>query len=147
MPSPASWRVRAELRRALNSWTSLATTKTKPQCSRATLLRRIRSQTITAGDIGKTLTFSFDAKLGNLADSSTASAFIKTIDGTGNLTNFVPFDTTGIPSEWNTYSISLDLTDALLEGQALQYGFSATATNNEPSGVVYDNVKAATTGP
>jgi hypothetical protein len=34
----------------------------------------------------------------------------------------------------------LDLTDPLLEGQVLQLGFSATATNDEPSGVFYDNI-------
>ena len=31
-----------------------------------------------ADDVGKTVTFSFDAKLGNLTSPSTANAFIKT---------------------------------------------------------------------
>ena len=76
------------------------------------------------------------------ACDSTASAFIKTIDQANNfdLTNEVLEDTTAIPDTWNRYTISLDLTDPALEGQLLQIGFSATATNFEASGVFYDNV-------
>ena len=98
-----------------------------------------QERTITADDIGKTVTFSFDAKRGNIADSSTANAFIKTLDG-DDQTNFVPEDTTSIPDTWANYEVSLALTSPLLEGQKLQFGFSATATNNEPSGNFYDNL-------
>ncbi len=79
---------------------------------------------------------------GSQACDSTANAFIKTIDQANNFnqTNFVEENTTNIPDAWDRYSISLDLTDPLLVGQLLQIGFSATASNDEPSGVFYDNV-------
>ena len=109
-----------------------------------------RQRDITADDIGKTVTFSFGAKRGNINDpndgkcpcDSTAKAFLKTLDpGDGfATTNDVGFDTTDLPDTWMRYEVTLDLTDPLLEGQVLQFGFSATATNDEPSGVFYDNV-------
>jgi hypothetical protein len=71
---------------------------------------------------------------------STAYAYIQTLDANFNRTNFVPFDTTNLPFTWERYSISLDLTDPLLEGQLLQIGFSATASDFEGSGVFYDNI-------
>ena len=37
------------------------------------------------------------------------------------------------------YEISLEI-DATLEGQVVQFGYSATASNDEPSGVFYDNI-------
>jgi len=110
------------------------------------LLRRIESnvfqeQTIGSGDVGNTWVFQFDAKLGNLAQSSTALAFIKTLDpGAGYaLTNFVTVNTTAIPTTWATYSITIPI-DAGLVGQILQIGFLNNATNYEPSGVFYDNI-------
>ncbi len=79
---------------------------------------------------------------GTPACDSEARAYIQTLDpGAGfNRTNFVPLDTTNLPESWDRYSIQLALTDPLLEGQILQFGFSATASNFEPSGVFYDNV-------
>jgi hypothetical protein len=76
------------------------------------------------------------------ACDSTALAYIQTLDPAAgfNRTNFVTEDTTNLPEDWARYSISVDLTDPLLEGQLLQFGFSATASNFEPSGVFYDNV-------
>ncbi|NNE20718.1 MAG: hypothetical protein HKN10_19790 [Myxococcales bacterium] len=73
---------------------------------------------------------------------STALAYVQTLNPAAgfNRTNYVPFDTTNLPDSWERYSISLDLTDPLLEGQLLQFGFSATASNFEPSGVLYDNI-------
>jgi hypothetical protein len=41
---------------------------------------------------------------------------------------------------WGRFTISLDLTDALLEGQILQVGFANTASDFEGSGIFYDNV-------
>lgn len=73
--------------------------------------------------------------------NSTAVAFIKTLDPNANfnLTNLVEQDTTDLPDTWERYSIELEV-DAGLEGQILQIGFAATATNFEPSGVFYDNL-------
>jgi hypothetical protein len=113
-----------------------------------------RERTITAADVGKTLRFSFDAKRGNINDptdagctgttnppcDSTALAFIKTLDS-GNFAtiDFVTEPTTDLPVTWGRYSIELVIRADLLN-QILQFGFSATASNNEPSGVFYDNV-------
>jgi hypothetical protein len=85
-------------------------------------------------------TYTFDAKLGDLGGSSTALAFIKTLDpGAGYaLTNFITQDTTTTPVTWTGYSLSIDL--AGLDNQILQIGFSTTASNYEPCGVFYDNV-------
>lgn len=99
-----------------------------------------RERTIVADDVGRTITFSMDAKMGNIELATTANAFIKTIDpGAGfALTNFVPVDTTNTPDTWTGYETSLVI-DAGLVGQLLQYGFSSTASNYEGSGIFYDN--------
>jgi len=119
------------------------------------ILRRIesnvyREQTVGAGDVGDTWSFQFDAKLGNLTGSSTALAFIKTLNPSAGyaLTNFVTINTTAIPTTWATYTISLPI-DATLVGQLFQVGFLCNATNYEGSGVFYDNIhvfKSAGTG-
>jgi hypothetical protein len=85
-------------------------------------------------------TFTFDAKMGDLAGNSTALAFIKTLDPNAGyaMTNFITYDTTLLPTTWGTYSLSIDVTG--LDAQILQIGFSTTATNYEPSGVYYDNI-------
>ena len=94
--------------------------------------------------IGQTLTFSFDAKRGNIEGATTAFAYIQTLDpGAGFAqTNFIPIELTSIPASWARYSITLALTDPLLEGQILQIGFRNTAQNFEGSGIFYDNVLA-----
>jgi len=98
-------------------------------------------QTIAAGDVGGTWTLQFDAKLGNLTGASTALAFIKTIDPNAGYatTNFISVNTTAIPASWNTYTIQIPVTAALV-GQLMQFGFAATATHYEGSSVYYDNV-------
>ncbi len=100
-----------------------------------------QEQTIAAGDVGSTWTFQFDAKKGDLAGSSTALAFIKTLNPAAGYatTNFLTFNTTSIPSDWGTYSITIAI-DPSLVGQILQFGFSNTTTHYEPSGIFYDNV-------
>ncbi len=100
---------------------------------------------IPAELVGRTLTFSFDAKRGNINDpsgTSTAQAFIKTIDPSNQFatTNNVVVDTTSLPVEWGRYSVSLELTDPALEGQILQFGFQTVAKDFEPSANFYDNI-------
>lgn len=97
--------------------------------------------TVSAGDVGTTWNFDFDAKLGNLEGASTASAFIKTLDpGAGYaLTNFITVDLTSTPATWTGYQLSIYI-DPALDGQILQIGFLNTASNYEGSGVFYDNV-------
>ena len=98
-------------------------------------------QIIGAADVGSTWTFSFDAALGDIAGSSTALAFIKTLDPNNgfNTSNFLTVDMTSIPSAWNSYSIDILIT-AGLSGQILQFGFLNTASSFEASGIFYDNV-------
>ena len=101
-----------------------------------------QERTLEAADVGTTFTFTFQAKLGDIGGDSTAFAFIKTIDPANSFaqTNLVTVDTTSIPETWGNYEISLDIIPAL-EGQFFQFGFGATATNDEPSGVFYDNME------
>jgi hypothetical protein len=98
-------------------------------------------QTVAAADVGNTWTFQFDAKLGNLVSPSTALAFIKTVDPNNGYatTNFLTVNTTAIPATWNTYTVSIPVTSGLV-GQLMQFGFSSTATHNDASAVIYDNV-------
>ncbi len=100
-----------------------------------------QEQTIDAADVGQTVVFTFDAKMGDLAGASEAAAFIKTLDPAAGYatTNFVTTDTTAIPTTWGTYSVQLAI-DAGLAGQILQFGFLTRVSNYEPSGVYYDNI-------
>jgi len=100
-----------------------------------------QEQTIIAADVGQTMVFTFDAKMGDLTGASEAEAFIKTLDpGAGYATtNLVTTDMTAIPTTWGTYSVQLAI-DAGLVGQIIQFGFTTRASNYEPSGVYYDNV-------
>ena len=107
-----------------------------------------REWTIEASDgffpkVGSEITFSVDAKRGNIEGTSTALIFIKTIDPNDNFaqTNFVTFETTNIDETWQRYDVSLDLSDPLLEGQLLQVGFQVNASNFAGSGIFYDNVE------
>ena len=109
-----------------------------------------QERTIVAGDVGKTVAFTFDAKRGNINDpsgNSTALAFIKTIDpNTGfATTNFITQDTTNLPTTWGTFTVSLPI-NAGLVGQTLQFGAQSRATNYEGSGVFYDNMALCTAG-
>jgi hypothetical protein len=117
-----------------------------------------QEQTIVADDIGLAVTLNFDAKSpfeggifdaaidngGNFEGSPTsASAFIKTLDPDAGFaaTNDVRVDMTDISNtDWNEFSISLDLSDPLLEGQLLQFGFNTVTTEYDDTGVYYDNI-------
>jgi hypothetical protein len=116
-----------------------------------------RESTIAAGDIGDTWTLTFDAKspfadgifdaaidnAGNTNLSTSATAFIKTLDpGAGfATTNDIRIDMTDISNTvWGQYSISLDLDNALLAGQLIQFGFNTVTTGFDDTGVYYDNI-------
>lgn len=120
---------------------------------------------ITADDIGKSVTFSFDAKRPDIEDDGfggddsaaagngcanecVAQAFLKTQDPANNwsTTNELIEVTTAISQDnWGSYTLTLDLTDPLLEGQNLQFGFESFATNDDNTGVYYDNVSLIVT--
>ena len=106
-----------------------------------------RERTIVGSDVGTTISFTFDAKRGNIEGATTALAFIKTLDpGAGfATTNFITEDTTNLPATWGTFTLSLAV-DATLVGQTLQYGFQTRASNFEGSGVFYDNLTFGPTG-
>jgi hypothetical protein len=103
---------------------------------------------IGAGDVSETWVFTFDAKLGDILPPTTALAFIKTLDPNAGwaTTNFITVDMTSIPATWGTYSISITI-DPSLNGQILQIGFANTTTNYTPSGIIYDNINFASSGP
>ena len=106
---------------------------------------------IPASEVGKTYTFSFQAKSGNINDpagSSTANAFIKTLnpDDGFSVSASDTEDMTNLPDTWGGFTVSLEIT-AELEGHLLQFGFQNNASNFEPSGVYYDNVRLVTTAP
>ena len=107
-----------------------------------------QEQIVTAEDVGETWTYSFQAKLGNLAGSTTAAAFIKTLDpGAGYaMTNYITADMTTIPTTWSAHTLTITI-DAGLVGQILQFGFVNHARLYEPSGVFYDDVQFYTGTP
>jgi len=99
-----------------------------------------RERVIDASDVGKTMVFSFDGKLGDLQSPTTASAFIKILNtNTWGLDAFLQTDMTNAPTTWNSHSMSLTI-DAAWVGFIFQVGFMNTATGWNPSGVVYDNI-------
>jgi hypothetical protein len=100
-----------------------------------------QEQPISAADVGTTWSVEFDAKRGDLAGGTTASAFFKTIqiDPCCSLTGLVPMDLTSIPATWDSYSLSIAI-DPSLEGQLLQFGFASITSNGESSGMLYDNI-------
>jgi len=114
-----------------------------------------REQTIAVPDnpdIGGVWVFSGDYRspltggIAEPASTATASAFIKTLDPLAGFatTNDERFDSTGAdPEAWGSFSVEINLTDPLLAGQTLQFGFGTVATNYEDSGVYYDNLSFA----
>ncbi len=100
---------------------------------------------IVEGDSG-TYRFSFDAKRpseGGLDEPTTAEAFIKILDpNTGySLVFSATLDMSGISTEeWASFSLEVAIDGGDQAGQIIQFGFSNTATNYDPSGVYYDNV-------
>jgi hypothetical protein len=100
-----------------------------------------QEQWIGAADVGNTWRFEFDAKRGNIEGDSIAKAFFKTLDPAAGwmLTNFITVETTNVPETWGRYSLSIYI-DPGLEGQVLQFGFLATATGYQGSGILYDNI-------
>lgn len=111
-----------------------------------------QEQEIGAADIGSVWTFSFDGR--NAIDdmgtpvgcdtegTSDCIAFIKTIDpNNGNQTNLQTFDSSTLGNDdWSRQTIEIDLSDPLLEGQLLQFGFESVSEQFGNTGVYYDNL-------
>lgn len=101
-----------------------------------------QTQIISTSNVG-VWKFTYDAKKGNIEADSSAFAYILTQDPiTGSATGFVSKDTTNLPIEWGTYTLDFLITDSMI-GNFLTFGFSATATNYNGSGVFYDNLNLA----
>jgi len=100
-----------------------------------------REQIVAAEDVDQIWAFDFQAKRGNLELSSTALAFIKTLDPNNGYatTNFITADMTTIPETWSDFRITITI-DASLVGQILQIGFANTATLYQGAGIFYDNL-------
>ena len=92
-----------------------------------------------------TYVFTFDAKLpgeGALTAASQAIAFAKVLDPENSYQPTEPpvtTDTGTLGTTWETRSIEITLTSEMA-GMLLQFGFANTATNYDPTGIIYDNV-------
>jgi hypothetical protein len=109
-----------------------------------------QEQTIGAADIGTAWTLTFDTKqpsangCGTLPGDSVCIAFIKTLDATNNTTNLITFDATTVSNaSWSTHVLAISLSDPLLSGQRLQFGFTSTSRQFHNTGVFYDNLSFA----
>lgn len=101
--------------------------------------------TVTAAEAGQEITFSFDAKQGDIGGATTAEAFIKVLqssDGSFAELAIDTFDTTSLGTLWTGETLSLTI-DPAWEGELLQFGFASTASNFDASGVLYDNIVVA----
>jgi hypothetical protein len=105
-----------------------------------------QEQTVGAGDVGNIWRFSYDAKIGNLENDSSAFAYMLSQDFTNGEEIFLSNDSTNLPIEWFRYSIDLLITQTMV-GDNLSFGFGATATGNNGSGVFYDNLSFAEVAP
>ena len=108
----------------------------------------LQQRTISAVDIGKTMTFKFDATLPSdgfqLAPPSTGNAFIRTINNVDFSTSAevildVQTDMMLTMGTWTTHEISFDITPAL-ENHFFQFGFQNTSQQFGPTGVFFDNI-------
>ncbi|MDE0892568.1 MAG: hypothetical protein OSB14_10325, partial [Planctomycetota bacterium] len=99
-----------------------------------------REYPIYASDVGRTMVFTFDGKLGDIQPPTTAAAFIKVIDTqTWGLSEYQSVDTTSLTVNWETFTLSTVIR-ADQVGHIFQIGFMNTTTNWTSSGVGYDNI-------
>jgi hypothetical protein len=102
-----------------------------------------QEQMISAADVGSIWNFTFDVKQGDQMSDSSSYAFFKTLNSTLTTTSESILNTTALGADWSTRKLSLEIDNSLV-GQFLQFGFSSTATNYAPSGVLYDNINFST---
>jgi hypothetical protein len=98
-----------------------------------------QQQTISASEVGSIWNFTFDVKQGDQIPESSSSAYLRTFNSALDMTSESIFNTTAFGTSWGTKTLSLEIDNSLV-GQLLQFGFSSTASNYTPSGVLYDNI-------
>lgn len=103
----------------------------------------LQQQTIGIDDLGSIWSFSFDAKQGDIAGTSSASAWIRVIDG-GTTLGENRLDTTSLGFDWGSYALSLNI-DPTWNGKILEFGVNSAATGYTMSGVYYDNLSLSGT--
>lgn len=98
---------------------------------------------INADNTGQTWVFRFDYKKGNLVSPSTSGVFIQTVDPASSftVTNHVFYETSDAPDSWSTQNVIFLTIDPAMVGSFLQVGFVTTATDNDPSSIIYDNLE------
>ena len=102
---------------------------------------------LTAADVGSTVTFSFDSRRTNLdTDNASANAYIKVLETTSwSEVSVVESDAASFGTDWSSQSISLEVTSAMVNG-LLQIGFTDRASSDgtqagtASTGVNYDNL-------
>lgn len=104
-----------------------------------------QTQVIGAGDIGSVWSFDFLAQGNAVAPTGgqTVEAFLVTLDPNAGFsaTNTLTLDLTGLnPLEQLNGSLEIDLSDPLLEGQLLQFGFRNTAADGTFAFIDADNL-------
>ncbi|MCP4292440.1 MAG: T9SS type A sorting domain-containing protein [bacterium] len=102
---------------------------------------------VTAADVGKVCTFSFQAKMGTLVAPSTAMAWIKTLDPSAGYSTSAEDskDMTATPADWDGSSLTLTI-DASQIGHIFQVGFSNDCALYAGSSIIYDNLVLTTDG-
>ncbi|MGD2054697.1 MAG: VPLPA-CTERM sorting domain-containing protein [Gammaproteobacteria bacterium] len=98
-----------------------------------------QQQTISASEVGSIWNFTFDVKQGDQIPESSSNAYLRTFNSALDMTSESIFNTTAFGTSWGTKTLSLEIDNSLV-GQLLQFGFSSTASNYTPSGVLYDNI-------
>ncbi len=74
---------------------------------------------------------------------TTALAYMQTLDPNAGfiVTSQIELDMTAVRSDaWVRYSFELEVDASVQTGQLLQFGLQSTATNDNNSGVYYDNI-------
>mgnify|MGYP001812269205 CR=1 FL=1 len=103
-----------------------------------------QQQTIGASDAGSIWNFTFDVKQGDQMPDSSSNAFLRTVNNGLDITSVSILNTTAFGTDWNTRTLTLEIDNSHV-GQLLQFGFSSTATNYTPSGMLYDNITFSST--
>ncbi|MFK8029568.1 MAG: Ig-like domain-containing protein [Gammaproteobacteria bacterium] len=106
-----------------------------------------REDNVDAVDVGKTLTFSFDVKKGNIELDSTAFAFIKVLDPNDGFseTGKTEIELTNTSADWIRVDLELVIGD--WTDQTLQFGFQTFSSRFQGAGNFYDNIEVTETTP